>query len=90
MPEAGCYANSNYALHSGWSVMHQGNENTRSFIRRDDVRMHKNPRPELLDFIKEVQLWTITFRWRCTVAASSNIGTLSLYVTHKNFRKANK
>ena len=30
------------------------------------------------------------YSWRCTVAASSNKGTLSLYVTHKKFRKANK
>ena len=28
------------------------------------------------------------YSWRCTVAASSTIGTLSLYVTHKKFRKA--
>ena len=30
------------------------------------------------------------YSWRRTVAALSNIGTLSLYVTHKKFRKANK
>ena len=30
------------------------------------------------------------YSWRRTVAASSNIGTLILYVTHKTFCKANK
>ena len=30
------------------------------------------------------------YSWRCTVAASSNMGTLSRYVTHKKSLKANK
>ena len=30
------------------------------------------------------------YSWRCTVAASGDMGTLSLYVTHKKFRKSNK